>query len=463
VTGRLGDRARGGPVQGFFLPPGAARRPVIARADGIYLWDGDGKRYLDGSSGPVVSNLGHGNRRVLDAMRAQAERATFAYPGLFESEANVALADLVCELAGPGLDRAFFVSGGSEATEAAIKLARQYAVAIGQPGRVTVIAREPSYHGGTLGALAVTGDASAHRMFGPLLRAMPRVPAPLTYRLPPGHTVESHARACAEALETEFARQGPSTVLAVIMEPIGGLSSGATVAPDAYYEAVRATCDRHGALLIYDEVMSGAGRTGRFLGADHWPRARPDIVTLAKGLAAGYTPFGAVLAPDRVVAAVAGSGGFNHGHTYFTNPLSCAVALAVVRETVERDLIGNAARMGDRLRERLRAIADRSGVVGDVRGRGLLMAIELVADKATRRPLPLDLVAPARLCALALEQGLALYARRTSGGAYGDWVMITPPLIIDEAGVDELAERLQAAVALLEASLGTRQGSGTPE
>lgn len=454
MTHRLGDTPRGGPVQTFFLPRGTARRPAIARAEGIYLWDAAGRRYLDGSSGPVVSNLGHGNRRVLEAMAAQAGRATFAYPGLFESEANVALADLVCELAGPGLDRAFFVSGGSEATEAAIKLARQHAVAIGQPERVTVITREPSYHGGTLGALAVTGDARAHETFGPLLRAMPRVPAPLTYRLPPGQTVESHAKACAEALEAEFMRQGPHTVLAVIMEPVGGLSTGATVAPTAYYEAVREVCTRHGALLIYDEVMSGAGRTGRFLAADHWPGGRPDLVTLAKGLAAGYTPFGAVLAPDRVVDAVASAGGFNHGHTYFTNPLSCAVAHAVVRETVERDLIGNAARMGERLCERLRSIAARSRIVGDVRGLGLLMAIELVADKATKRQLPLPLVAPARLCALALDQGLALYARRTSGGAYGDWVMVTPPLIVDAAGVDELAAGLEAAVAAFERELG---------
>ena len=290
-------------------------------------------------------------------------------------------------------------------------------------------------------------------MFGPLMRAMPRVPAPLTYRVPEGQTVESHARACAEALEAEFTRQGPQTVLAVIMEPIGGLASGATVAPDAYYEAVRASCDRHGALLIYDEVMSGAGRTGRFLGADHWPRARPDLVTLAKGLAAGYTPFGAVLAPNRVVDAVAGAGGFNHGHTYFTNPLSCAVAYAVVRETVDRDLIGNATRMGARLRERLEVMAAKSRIVGDVRGRGLLMAIELVADRSTKQMLPLELVAPARLCALALDQGLALYARRTSGGAYGDWVMVTPPLIIDAAGVDELADRLEASLTAFEREL----------
>jgi adenosylmethionine-8-amino-7-oxononanoate aminotransferase len=197
---RIGDTPQGGPVQSFYVPKGTERRPAIARGEGIYLWDAHGRRYLDASSGPVVSNLGHGNRRVLQAMRAQAEAVTFAYPGLFESDANVALADLVCTLAGPGLDRAFFVSGGSEATEAAIKLARQYALAIGQPSRVTVIGREPGYHGATLGALAVTGDHHAQEIFGPLMRSMPKVPAPLSYRVPPGHTVESYAEGlCAGA------------------------------------------------------------------------------------------------------------------------------------------------------------------------------------------------------------------------------------------------------------------------
>jgi len=203
-------------------------------------------------------------------------------------------------------------------------------------------------------------------------------------------------------------------------------------------------------LLIYDEVMSGAGRTGTFLAADHWPAVRPDLVTLAKGLAAGYTPFGAVLAPDRIVDAVVEAGGFLHGHTYFTNPLSCAVAHAVVSEMLDRDLIGNAAQMGRRLREGLDALAARSRTVGDVRGIGLLLAIELVADKGSKRMLPPELVAPARLGAVALEEGLALYSRRTSHGKFGDWVMITPPLIIDATQVDELLGLLERAIARFE-------------
>ena len=450
---RIGDTPQGGPVQGFYVPKGTPRRPPIARGEGIYLWDAAGRRYLDASSGPVVSNLGHGNRRVLEAMRAQAERVTFAYPGVFESEANAALADLVCGLAGPGLDRAFFVSGGSEATEAAIKLARQHAVAIGEPKRVTVIGRDPGYHGGTLGALAVTGAYHADEIFGPLMRRMPKVATPLTYRLPPGRSAESHALSCAQALEEEIVRQGPETVLAFIMEPVGGVATGGLVAPRAYYEAVRAICDRHRILLIYDEVMSGAGRTGRYLAAEHWPGVRPDLVTLAKGLAAGYTPFGAVLAPDRIVDAVAAAGGFMHGHTYFTNPLSCAVAHAVVQETIARDLIANADRMGARLRHALEALAARSHVIGDVRGVGLLLAIELVADKAGKRMLPREPAAPARLGAIALDHGLALYSRRTSRGRFGDWVMITPPLIIDVVQVDELVELLGRAIDALEREL----------
>jgi adenosylmethionine-8-amino-7-oxononanoate aminotransferase len=450
---RIGDTPQGGPVQGFYLRKGTERRPPIARGEGIYLWDATGRRYLDASSGPVVSNLGHGNPRVLAAMQAQAAQVTFAYPGLFESDANAALADLVCTLAGPGLDRAFFVSGGSEATEAAIKLARQYALALGQPERTTVIGLEPGYHGATLGALSVTGDHHAAEIFGPLMRTMPKVPAPLGYRRPAGRSVESHAAACARALEEEIVRQGPHTVLAFIMEPVGGLASGATVAPAAYYDEVRAICDRHGVLLIYDEVMSGAGRTGTFLAADHWPAVRPDLVTLAKGIAAGYTPLGAVLAPNRVVDAVVESGGFLHGHTYFANPLSCAVAHAVVSEMLGRDLIGNAARMGLLLRERLEALADRSRVIGDVRGLGLLLAIELVADKTSKQMLPPALQAPARLGALALEEGLALYSRRTSQGRFGDWVMITPPLIIDAAQVDELIELLGRSIAAFERTL----------
>lgn len=444
--------SHGGPIQVFF-PKGLAPRPVIERASGIYMWDREGRRYIYASSGPVASNLGHGNPRVLEAMRRQAERAAFAFPTVFQSEANLALADLLTRLAGPGLERAFFVSGGSEATEACIKLARQYAVVRGEQSRWKVISLNPSYHGATLGALAVSGDCQAEETFGALVTRMPKVPAPLTYRCPEGHDAMSYANFCANALEDEIVRQGPDTVLAFIMEPVSGLARGAAVAPDPYYGAVRQICRRHGVLLIYDEVMSGAGRTGKFLAADYWPEGRPDLVLLAKGIAAGYTPMGAVLAPDDIVDTLATAGGFNHGHTYFANPLSCAIGHAVVSEMVERDLTVNAARMGTRLRQRLEEIKTRSPIVGDVRGKGLLMAVEIVADKATKAMLPLSAMAPYRLAELAMDRGLLIYARRTSNGLFGEWVMIAPPLITTEAEIDEIADLLAKSVGAYEAEL----------
>ncbi len=285
--------------QAFFQPPEAPPKPRIRRAEGVWFEDEEGRRYLDASSGPVASNLGHGNPRVLAAMRQQAEAACFAHPMQFESAANIDLGERLAALCGPGLDRAFTVSGGSEAVESAIRFCRQHAVVRGETSRWKVITRLPSYHGNTFGALTISGDPAAHALFGPLLVPMPKVPAPFTYRLPPGHTAETHAQACADALEQTILAEGPETVLAFIMEPVGGLATGALVAPDPYYRAVRDICTRHGVTLIYDEVMSGAGRTGRFLAADHWPGARPDMVVLAKGVSAGYAPMGVVMCRPR--------------------------------------------------------------------------------------------------------------------------------------------------------------------
>lgn len=431
-------------IQSFYA---ISQRPRIRRAEGVWFWDTDGARFLDASSGPVVSNLGHGNRRVLAAMADQAATCTFAYPQMWESQSNLALSARLAALAGPGFDRSFMVSGGSEAVETTLKFARQHAVVSGQDTRWKIIGRNPGYHGGTMGALSVTGDRAAHALYGPMLRPMPLAPAPFTYRLPPNHTPETYARHCADALDALIQAQGPETVLAFIMEPVGGLATGALVAPDAYYTAVREICTRHGVLLIFDEVMSGAGRTGRFLAAHHWPAARPDLVVLAKGITAGYTPMGAMLAPAAMVDRVREAGGFMHGFTYFANPLSCAIGAAVLDELIERDLIGNAERMGALLRARLEALRDTCPIVGDIRGRGLLLALELVADQATKTPIPLPLMAPYRMQALGRAHGLALYCRRTGGGAHGDWLMISPPLIIDEDEVDFLATRLAAALA----------------
>lgn len=447
-------RAHGGPIQLFYSPETAAKRPVISHASGIHMWDTDGRRYIDGSSGPVVTNIGYGNRHVLNAMMQQAEKVCYASRAVFENQPNIGLADLVTRLAGPGLDRAFITSGGSEATEAAIKLARQHAVACGKPSRWKVLGRDPGYHGATLGAAAVTGDPDSDALFGPGMLVMPKVPAPFTYRLPDNHDADSHARLCAAALEDAIKAEGPETVLAFIMEPVGGLATGALVAPDHYYLAVREICDRHGVLLIYDEVMSGAGRTGTFLAADHWPDARPDMVTLAKGIAAGYTPLGMVLAPAEMVDKVAAAGGFMHGHTYSANPLSCAVGLAVVEEMLSHDLIANARDMGVLLRQRLRALMGGSKIIGDVRGLGLLNAVEIVADRETKAMFPPETKAVERIIALALERGLILYTRRTAGGRYGEWLMLTPPLISSEQDIEEIVRLLGEAVAAFEHEIG---------
>lgn len=436
----------GGSHQSFSRPAGAPRLPRIARGEGIWLIDTAGNRYLDASSGPVASNLGHGHPRILAAMEAQARQAVFAYPSQFESAANIEFSARLARLAGPGLDRAWVVSGGSEAVESAIKFLRQHAVVTGQGSRWKVIGRQPGYHGNTLGALAVSGDEHAHEIFGPLMRSVPRVPAPLSYRLPPNHTVETHAAACAAALEEAIEREGPETVLAFILEPVGGLATGALVAPAAYYEEVRRICTRHGVALIYDEVMSGAGRTGRFLAADHWPAARPDVVVLAKGLSAGYAPMGAALFPAAMVERVTAAGGFMHGFTYSAHVMTCAVGAAVLKEVEESDLVGNADRMGRILRGRLDAIAAASPIVGDVRGLGLLLAMELVADKAGKAMIPLDRVAPQRVGEIALRHGLALYCRRTSRGVYGDWLMISPPLTVTEEEIGILGDRLAATL-----------------
>lgn len=439
---------RGGHHHVFVAPPGSMELPTIARAEGIHMWDTEGRRYTDVSAGPVVSNLGHGNTRVLEAMIRQAQDVCFAWPTNFQNHANRMLADRLASLAGPGLDRAFMVSGGSEAVESCLKFARQYAVARGEASRYKVIGRHPSYHGATLGALGVTGDVDAEALFGPMMQLTPKVPAPLSYRYPNDFDAASYAAHCAEAIDQEIRRQGPESVLAVILEPVGGLATGALVAPDSYYRRVREICTHHGVLLIHDEVMSGAGRTGKFLASHHWPEARPDLVALAKGIGAGYTPLGIMLAPDAMVQQVVAAGGFAHGHTYNANPLTCAVGQAVLEETIARDLIANAARQGARLAQGLRALAQKQPLIGDVRGKGLLLALELVADPTTKAMLPRELPVLTRVTQIAREHGLVLYTRRTNRGVFGDWLMLTPPLIISDAEVDEIIAGLATTLEI---------------
>lgn len=420
-------------------------RPTLDRAEGIYMWDTQGRRFIDGSSGAMVCNIGHSNPAVLDAMRAQMDKSTFGYRLHFVTEASEALAERTVELVWPGMNRVFFVSGGSEAVESAMKLARAYAVAVGEGSRWKVISRWPSYHGCTLGALSVTGYDSLTDPFAPMMKAMPKVPAPRAWLDGLDPADPATGAHYADMLEAAILAEGPDTVLAFLLEPIGGASTGALVPPAGYMEVVREICTRHGVLLIHDEVMSGGGRTGRFLGGQHWAGA-PDILALSKGFGAGYIPLGAIVARGEIVEAVMAKGGFAHGFTYAGNPLACATGLAVLDEIIRQDMMRNARVVGDHLKRGLTGLMDRFPFIGDVRGMGLLLAMELVADRATRAPLPPAMKAYDRLTEAAYALGLIVYPRRSRGGYEGDHIVIAPPMITTIAQADEIVALLGEAL-----------------
>lgn len=435
-------------------------RPLIDRAEGIYIWDVDGRRYIDASSGPLTCTIGHGNERVRAAMMAQAARVSFAYPYQFENEAAEAYAhDLVAQLP-PPLDRVFFVSGGSEAVEACIKMARQYAFARNEPGRWKIISVVPSYHGSTLGALAVTGDSTGTELFRPIMTEMPKIPAPTCSRCHYGLTFPTCSIACAERLDDEIRKQGPETVLAFIIEPVGGAATGALSAPEPFYRRVREICDAHGVLLIYDEVMCGIARTGKFLAGEHFGVA-PDFVALAKGLGAGYVPLGALVTTAAVLDTIQSKGWYSHGHTYACSPLACATGRAVLTEIVDRDLVRQAERLGAKLRKGLESLREEFVLVGGLRGKGLMQAFELTANRATGMALPAALAAYQRLVDIAFGNGLMIYARRPpaliDGRAQNDFFLVAPPLIVTEAQIDEILDLLRQSLRQL-----TDEYSNTP-
>ncbi|WP_299819083.1 aspartate aminotransferase family protein [uncultured Roseibium sp.] len=421
------------------------RRPVLDQAKGVYMWDVDGKRYLDGSSGAMVCNIGHSNPRVLEAMRRQMEKSTFGYRLHFETEPAEKLAAKTAGLAPEGLDKVFFVSGGSEAVESAIKLARQNAVATGEAQRTKIISREPSYHGCTLGALALTGYAPLTAPFEPMMRPMPKIPAPRAYLDGLDPDDEATGLHYADMLEEKILNEGPETILAFIVEPVGGASTGALVPPRGYMRRIREICTRYGVLLIHDEVMSGGGRTGKFFAADHWD-AKPDILVISKGFAAGYVPLGAMVAHKDIVTNVLDAGGFLHGFTYAGNPLACAAGLAVLEEIEREGLCQNATRTGALLKTELEKLMARYPIIGDVRGKGLLLAFELVEDRADMRPLPKELNAYNQLVDIAYDNGLIIYSRRTRGGYRGDHFLVAPPMISTADHVAEIIEGLDLSL-----------------
>ncbi len=431
--------------------------PLIERAQGIYQWDEHGTEYIDVSSGPVVSNIGHGNAHVADAMARQARTMDFAYTRVARHRPNIELTARIAALAGPSFERVCLSSGGSEAIEIAIKFLRTYALAFGQPQRTKIITCMPSYHGGTIAGLGLSGDEALRPFLDGFSWTCERVPAPLTYRPPANHTAETWARACAGALDDKIRALGPENVLAFMIEPVGGLATGCNVPPSDYFTEVREICTRHGIALVFDEVLCGTGRTGTFLAAHNWPNALPDIVVMAKGLASGYTPLGATLLPAGMVDALAEKTGFSYSHTYSANPISCAVAMAVLDEYERYGVVANARDTGAYLKAGMVELGARSSIVGDVRGMGMLYAVEIVADKATKRTLPVHENPSDGIRNHGLDNGLLIYARRTAGGKNGDWFMLSPPMTITRAECDVLLRRLSATIVAYETELRAKE------
>jgi len=426
--------------------------PIVARAEGIYIWDESGKQYIDGCSGAVISNIGHSDPKVLSAVNKQAASTFFTYRTQFENRPAVNLANKLVEHSAPHLTRVFYVSGGSEAVESAIKLCRSYFCSKGEGSRHIFISRTPSYHGSTLGALALTSYAPLEIPYRPLIKSCPKIPAPYCYRCHYQQTYPDCGLACAHALETTIREQGPENVAAFVAEPIGGASTGALVPPEEYFAVIRGICDRYGILLILDEVMTGFGRTGKLFAYEHWNVAA-DIVALSKGMASGYFPLGAIMARDSIVQSVLSGEGFPHGHTYAGNPMACAVGIAVFDRIIDDGLCENAAVMGERLKNGLHALADLFPIIGEVRGRGLLTALEFVQDRESRRPFAEKLRVNSLAAAMAFDEGLIIYPRRSINGLSGDHVLIAPPLIVTAKEVDEILNRLETTLAKVTASL----------
>src|SRR5437773_9355265 len=431
--------------------------PNAIGGDGVWLIAEDGRRILDASGGAAVSCLGHQHPRVLEAISRQASKLAYAHTSFFSSEPAEALADRLLGDEPGGLAYAYFVSGGSEAIEASIKLARQYFIESGQPQRQRFIARRQSYHGNTLGALAAGGNAWRREPYAPLLSsAFSHVTPAFAYHEKRDSESEADfvARLAAE-LEAEFQRLGPANVAAFIAEPVVGATAGCVPAPEGYFRAVREICDRHGALLILDEVMCGMGRTGT---RHAWEQEgiAPDIQAIAKGLGGGYQPIGAMLASTRIVDVIRdGSGAFQHGHTYMAHPLACAAALEVQRVIDDEQLLDRVKSLGAQLERRLTERFGNHRHVGDIRGRGLFQAIELVVDRATRAPFDPALKLNAKIKAAAFARGLGCYPMGgTVDGRIGDHVMLAPPFIVSEGDVDMIVDRLGRAVDLALKSVG---------
>jgi len=432
--------------------------PVAVAGKGVYLYDKDGKKYLDGSGGAAVACLGHGDPDVIEAVKAQMDKLAFAHTGFLSSEPAEELAKLLAAHAPGDLNKVYFVSGGSEAVETAIKLARQYAIESGNPSKHRLIARRQSYHGNTLGALAAGGNEARRKPYAPLLVKHSHIAPCFEYRdRADNETAEEYGLRAANELETEILRVGPDSVMAFIAEPVVGAKLGATTPVPGYFKRIREICDTHNVLLILDEVMCGMGRAGTLFAAEQ-DGIVPDIVAIAKGLGAGYQPIGATMCSRKIYAAIEqGSGVFQHGFTYVGHPVACAAGVAVFRRLTGQSpgsqsgtnggLIARCAEQGEKLQA---ALIERFGQhphVGDVRGRGLFRGIELVADRETKAAFDPAHRVHARVKNAAFDAGLICYPMGgTIDGINGDHVLLAPPFIISDDEMAEMVDKLGGAI-----------------
>jgi len=421
--------------------------PKVSYGEGVYLIDSNGKKYLDASGGAAVSCLGHSDENVISAIKDQLDAVAFAHTGFFTSEPAEKLAEMLIKHAPEGMEKVYIGSSGSEAVETSLKLARQYFLEIGQPERSKVIARRQSYHGNTLGALATGGNMWRREPFAPLLIETSHIAPCYEYRdRLAGESSVSYGLRVANELETEIRRLGAENVMAFVAEPVVGATMGAVPAVDGYFERIRQICDKHGVLLILDEVMCGMGRTGKLFASEH-EGISPDIVTIAKGLGAGYQPIGATICSAQIHDAIKnGSGFFQHGHTYLGHPVATAASLAVLGRLIDDNLVERSMEMGNRLQAALVSAFGQHPNIGDIRGRGLFRGLEFVVDRETKQPFDPAIALNKKLKKATFDAGLICYPMGgTIDGINGDHLLLAPPFIVDDSHIDEIIEKLKVS------------------
>lgn len=425
--------------------------PMVDSGSGVFLYDKDGKDYLDASSGAVTVNIGHGVKEIKDAMLEQADKVSFVYRSQFTNEAAEQLAEKINDLTSQGLKYSFFVNSGSEATETALKIAIQYWQERGQPKKTKIISRWMSYHGITLGALSMSGHTVRRDRFVSILESYPSVSPPYCYRCPFGQSYPSCEMKCANELQSMIHRIGKENIAAFICEPVIGAAGAAISSPDGYLQKLKLTCEENDILFIADEVMTGVGRTGSMLACEH-DDVIPDLIALGKGMSGGYTPIAATIVHEKIMKPIlSGSGSIMSGHTYSANPLSCAVSLAVIQYLEKNNIMQQVEQKGIYLRSELVKLQNKIDLIGDIRGKGLLMGVELVSDLTTKMPFNRKLQVTNMIVEMAQRNGLLLYpAQAGIDGLIGDAFIISPPLTITFAEIDELMRRLEKTLIYIQ-------------